>query len=64
MEHVKQMLNAEEAADYIGLSKSTLAIWRSTGRYELPYVKVGRYVRYRRKDLQAFLDNRVRTHVG
>ncbi len=33
----------------------TLAVWRITKRYALPYIKIGRYVRYRKFDLIAFL---------
>ncbi|MDR2209603.1 MAG: helix-turn-helix domain-containing protein [Azoarcus sp.] len=42
------------------MSPKTLAIWRSSGRYSLPYVKVGRKVRYRRSDLIAWLKKHVR----
>jgi excisionase family DNA binding protein len=37
-----------------------LSVWRSTGRYNLPFLKVGRLVRYRRADLDAWLAARVR----
>lgn len=34
---------------------STLAVWRSTGRVHLPFVKVGGHVRYRPEDIKRFL---------
>lgn len=43
------------AAAYIKIEASTLAMWRSTKRYPLPYVKVGRRVFYRKAHLDAFL---------
>ena len=43
------------AAEYIGVKPGTLQVWRSTKRYPLPYLKVGRLVRYRQSDLDAFL---------
>ncbi|WP_035374579.1 helix-turn-helix domain-containing protein [Pseudoduganella violaceinigra] len=43
------------AALYLEVSEQTLAIWRCTKRYPLPYIKVGRLVRYRLSDLEAFL---------
>jgi excisionase family DNA binding protein len=49
-----------ESAEYLGLKPTTLSIWRSTRRYSLPYVKVGRLVRYRQSALDAFLA--ARTH--
>ena len=49
------LLTREEAAAYLGVEAQTLAVWRTTGRYSLPSVKVGRLIRYRRSDLDAFL---------
>lgn len=51
------------AAEFIGgkdkpLSPGTLAVWRSTRRYDLPYEKSGRFVRYRKSDLRKFRDQR------
>jgi excisionase family DNA binding protein len=52
------LLTEAEAAEFLGLEPKTLAIWRSTKRYPLPYIKVGRLVRYQRSDLLAFLESR------
>lgn len=46
------------AAAYLGVKPTTLAMWRSTKRYPLPYIKVGRLVQYRKNHLDAFLANR------
>lgn len=48
----------EEAAAYLGVATNSLAVWRATKRYGLPYVKVGRLVKYRKSDLDAFLESR------
>lgn len=53
-----RLRNTEEAADYLDLRPNTLEVWRVTGRYGLKYVKVGRLVRYREEDLDAFLTAR------
>ena len=54
------LLSEAEAAVILGLKNAkTLAVWRCTNRYELPYVKYGRTVRYRRKDLDAFIESGV-----
>jgi hypothetical protein len=51
------LLSEAQAADILGLKNpKTLAVWRCTQRYDLPYVKYGRVVRYRRKDLDAFIE--------
>ncbi len=52
------LLTQAEAASFLGLEAKTLAIWRSTKRYPLAYIKVGRLVRYYRADLLEFLENR------
>jgi excisionase family DNA binding protein len=54
-------MSPDAAAAYLGIKVTTLAMWRSTKRYPLRYVKVGRYVRYRKSDLDAFLDKRTVT---
>ena len=48
-------LNDRDAAQVLGVKTSTLAVWRSTGRYQLRYIKVGRLIRYRVSDLADFL---------
>ena len=47
-----------ESALFLGVKPTTLQIWRCTKRYPLPYIKVGRLVRYRQSDLEAFLRGR------
>jgi hypothetical protein len=55
------LLNTPAAAEFIGgktkpLNPDTLAVWRCIGRYNLPYLKIGRLVRYRQSDLRRFRD--------
>jgi excisionase family DNA binding protein len=54
----QQTLTPAQAADILGLSKGTLEVWRSTGRYNLPFIKMGRYVRYRLSDINEFIESR------
>ncbi len=49
------LLKPEQVAEILGVTPETLQVWRSTRRYPLPYVKVGRCVRYRMSDVEAFL---------
>jgi len=51
----RELLTRREAAAYIGVSEQTLAIWKCSSRYDLPVIKVGRLVKYRRSELDAFL---------
>ena len=50
--------NEVESAQFLGVKPTTLQIWRCTKRYPLPYIKVGRLVRYRQSALDAFLTSR------
>jgi excisionase family DNA binding protein len=54
------LLSPAEAAELLGLSEGTLAVWRSTGRYGLPFVKCGRRAKYRLEDLLTFIARRTR----
>lgn len=45
-----------EAAGYLGVAPQTLAVWACTNRYALPLVKIGRHVKYRQSDLDAFIE--------
>ncbi|HUU92202.1 MAG TPA: helix-turn-helix domain-containing protein [Phycisphaerae bacterium] len=50
------LMTADAAAAYLGLRAGTLAVWRCTGRYNLPFIRVGRKaIRYSRADLDRFL---------
>tara|TARA_R110002072_G_scaffold144616_1_gene290657 strand:+ start:558 stop:881 length:324 start_codon:yes stop_codon:yes gene_type:complete len=52
------LVNDQVAAAELDIAPVTLSIWRSTGRYHLPYVKVGRLVKYQMGDLRAFKRSR------
>jgi excisionase family DNA binding protein len=51
-----RLLTTHEAAQLLQLGPSTLTTWRSTGRVRLPFVQIGRAVRYRLSDLRSFID--------
>ena len=53
------LLDRKGAARYLGYSPGTLAVWKSTKRYNLPSVKIGRSIRYRKSDLDKFLNERL-----
>lgn len=52
-----KLLTPEAVADLLGMTLHTLAVWRCTKRVPLPYVKVGRSVRYRVADVEAFISS-------
>jgi len=53
------LMTPEEVAEYLGLEVETLNVWRCTKRYNLPYSKIGRLVRYRAEDVEAFVTSRI-----
>lgn len=50
------LMTPKEVSAYLGVSVETLNVWRCTKRYNLPHVKVGHLVRYRRADVEAFVE--------
>lgn len=55
---VIELETPEEAANTLKVSTRFLQLDRSTKR-KIPYVKIGRFVRYRRADLIQYLNNNV-----
>jgi 1,4-dihydroxy-2-naphthoyl-CoA synthase len=46
-----ELLAPFSTAKLLNVAVGTLAVWRCTGRYDLPFYKVGKSVRYRRADV-------------
>ncbi len=67
---ISRTLNEAEAAAYIGLSRSFLAKSRMQGHLKNrtlapPFIKIGHRVRYRRDDLDNWLESQPRfLHLG
>jgi len=53
-----ELLTPRETARVLKVSVPTLAVWRSTRRYNLPWVRVGAAIRYRRVDVLKFIESR------
>src|SRR5262245_22880017 len=50
-----EMLTPQDVSRITGLSLETLAQWRSK-KIHLPYLKIGRLIRYDRRDVEAYLE--------
>lgn len=49
------LMTPKEAAAELNVATATLSAWRTTGRIKgLPWLHIGRLVRYRRADVAAF----------
>ena len=53
-----EIMKPREAAEAIGVKVGTIANWRSTGCYNLKWIKAGRLIRYRRQDVLDFINSR------
>lgn len=50
------LLDDPQLTEVLDLGPGTLSVWRCTGRVDLPYLKIGRSVRYRVGDVKEFLE--------
>lgn len=48
------LLNVKEVADFLRVNTNTVYVWARQGR--LPAIKIGRSWRFRRSDLEAWLE--------
>jgi predicted DNA-binding transcriptional regulator AlpA len=59
------LLTEKKAAELLGFSQRTLQGWRSSGGPGLPFVRISKgCVRYRRCDIEAWIENQVRTSTA
>jgi excisionase family DNA binding protein len=56
-----EYMSTQAAAVYMGLKPQTLSAWRCSGRYCLPFLKVGRKVLYKKIDVDNWMRSRTRT---
>lgn len=58
MEHLDRLLTVQELANYLGVPVATIYAWRY--RHEgPPGLRVGRHVRFRRSDIEEWLNNQL-----
>ena len=53
MENDASLMTTEEAAKFLGVKKSTVYAWG--GQRRIPYIKVGRLLKFRPKALERWL---------
>ena len=51
-------MDTKEASEFLGISKNTLYEW--VVQNKVPYIKVGRLVKFRKGDLEEWLKKRTR----
>ena len=50
------LLSPSETSSILGVTVGTLSVWRATKRQNLPYVKCGRSVKYRKEDVESYIN--------
>ena len=53
-----RLLTPVETAELLGLKPSTLAVWRCNKSENLLYIKIGNAVRYKRSDVEKFIEEK------
>jgi excisionase family DNA binding protein len=56
---VEPLLGPDDVSELLGVPSATLANWRCAGKGP-PFLRVGRHVRYRRGDVERWIDDQVR----
>lgn len=53
---ISQLLTTSQAAEFLGIKKNTLEIWRVQGKSPA-FLKIGKNVRYEYSELIAFIES-------
>lgn len=54
---IAPLLTPDQVAALLGIPKRTLYVQRSEGRPTPPAIRVGKHLRYRQSDIDAWLDS-------
>ena len=60
---IDSLASPKAVARDLNVTEGTLQVWRSTGRYDLPYIKIGGKVMYRISDVNKFIESRLTSHT-
>lgn len=61
----ERLLTTQDVAELLGKSERTVEDGRRPGRYNgLPFVRVGRHIRYRRHDVEQYILGNLNTRVS
>jgi excisionase family DNA binding protein len=58
LKNQKELIGTKEASEFLGIKKQTLYEW--VVQRKLPFIKVGRLTKFRKVDLEAWLDKRTK----
>ncbi len=55
------LMTQAQAAKYLGTTVGTLNCWRHYGKNTIPFVRWGNRIRYRKADLDTWIENNLHT---
>jgi len=55
-----ELMSTKKAAEYLNVSAGTLNNWRCCKSVQIPYIKLGGSVRYKKESLDAFIESQER----
>ena len=62
---IERLLNTKEVSEILGITVKSLANSRYTGiGIQVPYVKMGKSVRYKESDLKKYIEDNTFNHTG
>jgi hypothetical protein len=62
---VEKLLNTKQASELLNVNDKSLANSRHTGTgIQVPYIKMGKIVRYKLSDLQSYIEGNTFNHTG
>ena len=56
---MEELMTTQEVADYLRIKKQTLEAWRSKNINNIPCIKIGTSVRYRRRDVEEWVQKQL-----
>jgi hypothetical protein len=62
---IERLLTSTKASELLGITPKSLANSRYTGTgIDIPYIKLGKVVRYKESDIQAYIEANTFNHAG
>jgi hypothetical protein len=62
---IERLLTSTKASELLGIKPKSLANSRYTGTgIDIPYIKLGKVVRYKESDIQAYIKANTFNHIG
>ena len=62
---IQRLLNTKQASEILGITVKSLANSRYTGvGIQVPYIKMGKSVRYKESDLEKYIEDNTFNHTG